>query len=191
MKYALATLPTATSWMLSRCRRGESRSRPNTHSPRKVDSRKNAIINLNKNTHRICLETQGRGAMNSVMPVLVHAPIPTDTRILYAHQQKVELYFLTCILRSFIRASGTRILVKRTFACVALSFAILKMCLKSIAYSVITKYDFQQHPMLQVSEVCPCEPCENIAARKREGSAAQPSVLNLVCNLCRIAVLLY
>ena len=42
MKYALATLPTATSWMLSRCRRGESRSRPNTHSPRKVDSRKNA-----------------------------------------------------------------------------------------------------------------------------------------------------
>jgi hypothetical protein len=42
MKYALPTVPAASSQMLARCSRADSRSRPKTHRPRKVDSRKKA-----------------------------------------------------------------------------------------------------------------------------------------------------
>lgn len=42
MNSADKVVPTATSQMVARCRRGESFSRPNTHRPKKVDSMKNA-----------------------------------------------------------------------------------------------------------------------------------------------------
>ena len=42
MKYAESRVPRCTSQMQAACRRGESRSQPKIHRPRKVDSRKKA-----------------------------------------------------------------------------------------------------------------------------------------------------
>ena len=42
MKYAESRVPMCTSHMQAACSRGESRSHPKIHRPRKVDSRKNA-----------------------------------------------------------------------------------------------------------------------------------------------------
>ena len=42
MKYADSQVPTAVAQIVSRCRRGDSRSHPKIHKPMKVDSRKNA-----------------------------------------------------------------------------------------------------------------------------------------------------
>ena len=42
MNAADRTLPSATSQIVSRCTRRDSRSQPNSHSPRNVDSRKKA-----------------------------------------------------------------------------------------------------------------------------------------------------
>ncbi len=43
MKYALTFVPMAASQIVQRCTFGLSTLRPKIHSPRKVDSRKNAI----------------------------------------------------------------------------------------------------------------------------------------------------
>ena len=42
MKYALRRVPIAAAQMQARCTRRGSRSQPKIHSPRNVDSRKNA-----------------------------------------------------------------------------------------------------------------------------------------------------
>ncbi len=42
MNAADSAAPTATAQMVARCTRFDSRSQPNSHRPRKVDSRKNA-----------------------------------------------------------------------------------------------------------------------------------------------------
>ena len=42
MKYADSSVPVAAIHMQAACSRGGSRSQPKIHSPRKVDSRKNA-----------------------------------------------------------------------------------------------------------------------------------------------------